>query len=394
MRKPLGILLMLLLIGGQAVEAQRADAGIRLKAYQRALASGNQEEAKSELVAAKEYIDEAMEKEADDPKTWYYAGEIYMGFFFLASDPEVQEKYITEENIKKGLDAYKHHIQMDKKRKDDMEEEIRTKMYRFRAMFLNQAASFMQNQQDSLALGAYQGSIQLMDVVGEVDSVSYFNGGIMAENLGNWEVAEEFYGKAAEVDFAGNIAAPRYAKALYKNGKEEEAYAAMEKGAAKYGSDKDFITEEVNFYLLTGDNEKAKGAVTRLIDTDPNNPQLHFIAGTIYDESGQFEEALNAYDKALEIEPDYFDANFNRGVMLYNRGADKLKEVESIDDFALMKEETEKAKEFFKDAVPYMEKCHELDPKERNTINVLKTLYLQLRMNDKAQEMNEKLKNL
>ena len=52
------------------------------------------------------------------------------------------------------------------------------------------------------------------------------------------------------------------------------------------------------------------------------------------------------------------------------------------------------AEEQFKKAIPYMEKASELNPKEVSPLETLKALYYRLKMNDKLEIVNQKLKEL
>ena len=52
----------------------------------------------------------------------------------------------------------------------------------------------------------------------------------------------------------------------------------------------------------------------------PDNPLLPNILGAIYSGSGQYEEAVNSYNKAIELKPDYADAHNNMGACYKARG--------------------------------------------------------------------------
>ncbi|MFW6310474.1 MAG: hypothetical protein ACOC1D_05160, partial [Prolixibacteraceae bacterium] len=52
-------------------------------------------------------------------------------------------------------------------------------------------------------------------------------------------------------------------------------------------------------------------------------------------------------------------------------------------------EELEKANVWFKKALPYMERCYELDPDHPMTLESLKNLYYRLQMMDKYNEILE-----
>ena len=50
--------------------------------------------------------------------------------------------------------------------------------------------------------------------------------------------------------------------------------------------------------------------------------------------------------------------------------------------------------EVVRKALPFFEKAHEMDPQERNYMQVLKGLYYRFHMDDKYAEISEKLNNL
>jgi tetratricopeptide (TPR) repeat protein len=52
----------------------------------------------------------------------------------------------------------------------------------------------------------------------------------------------------------------------------------------------------------------------------PRNPRAHYILGCEYSAQGRVDEAIAAYQKALEINPDYEDAHNNLGAALVARG--------------------------------------------------------------------------
>jgi len=54
----------------------------------------------------------------------------------------------------------------------------------------------------------------------------------------------------------------------------------------------------------------------------------------------------------------------------------------------------EKAKVEFASALPYLEKAHEIEPQDRVVLETLQTVYVQLKMNDKAEAVNTKIEAL
>ena len=100
-----------------------------------------------------------------------------------------------------------------------------------------------------------------------------------------------------------------------------------------------------------------------------------------------------SYKKAIELKPDYFDALYNLGAMYHNNGVESLKKIEDITDNTLYTEEKKKADLKFGEAVPYLEKCREIDAKDMNTMIMMRNCYIRLSMEEKYNEMNNLITN-
>ena len=120
------------------------------------------------------------------------------------------------------------------------------------------------------------------------------------------------------------------------------------------------------------------------IAKDSNNPQLYDVMGRVY-ETGlkDYAKAEEYFKKALAINPDYIESLSNLGRVYYNQGVNKQGEANMINDAKQYQEELGKAKEFFKLALPYFEKAHQMKPEEREYMTALRGIYYNLNMGDK-----------
>ena len=73
-----------------------------------------------------------------------------------------------------------------------------------------------------------------------------------------------------------------------------------------------------------GKFQQALEQATTLLQQFPNSSVLHNICGAVYQELGQLDTSVEAYNKALAIKPDYAEAYNNLGVALQEQ--DKLEE--------------------------------------------------------------------
>ena len=69
-----------------------------------------------------------------------------------------------------------------------------------------------------------------------------------------------------------------------------------------------------------GQIEKAIEGVEALIKDYPNEALLHNISGAFYQATGQLNESLDSFEKAVTINSDYAEAHYNLGVTLQQLG--------------------------------------------------------------------------
>ena len=182
------------------------------------------------------------------------------------------------------------------------------------------------------------------------------------------------------------------------------------KSVDKYPDSNELLVDFINYYLRSGESEKALEKLQKGIKESPDNQSYYFAIGTLYDEmmqdtSGKYTDeqkekyynlAIEYYKKAIELKDDYFDALFNLGVIYYNRankiwvdaGNLPLSENEKFE------KERQRAKDTYKEAQKYMEKAHQVNYKDKDVIKALMIIYSRLGMHDKQKEMKELLDNL
>ena len=190
----------------------------------------------------------------------------------------------------------------------------------------------------------------------------------------------------------------RHLAACYTGlGDTEQAMAMINAGLEKDPGNGQLILEKVNAYLKEGRGAEAVEDLNKLKELDPNNASLYFVLGFIYgdDEKEIYDpdKAIENYLQAISINPNYFDAIYNLGALYINM-SNKLKaqaneitgfskaEIEQYD--ALIAE----AEELLRTGLPYVKQAYETQPTPE-VKSVLKTMYVQLKMNDEAKALDE-----
>ncbi|MBN2274847.1 MAG: tetratricopeptide repeat protein [Bacteroidales bacterium] len=166
----------------------------------------------------------------------------------------------------------------------------------------------------------------------------------------------------------------------------------LTEGFKKYPEDESILIELINYYLVTQQSEKALDFLGIARKDDPSNVSYIFAEGTIHDKMGDFEKAKKLYQECLEVDPEFYNAAYNLGVLHYNEAVKMYEDMINISDDKEYEESKTIADDMFKAAIPYMEKAHEIEPTSKEPLETLKTLYYRLQMNDKYEEVMNMLK--
>lgn len=365
----------------------------------------------NQLDKAQEAIEAAIvhEKTKGSAKAWKVRGQVYQA---IANTQDENFKNLSDNPLGIALESYVKALSLDEK--DRLTGEIHSQMKLLGIGFINKGVDYFGTEEFDKALISFESSLKIDSVVdpAKVDSMIIFNAGIAADRAKNYEKAVFFYGKTAEIGYEGSKVYGFLAN-VHKENADTAAYVgALQQGFEQYPGDIAIIFELINYYLDAEKSDEALEYIAKGVDKDPENQTLYFAKGAIYDkkmaitESKEekaelFELAKASYEKAVELNAEYFDAYYNLGALFFNKGADMLKEANNIPpneqkkyDAAVKTSFAELAK-----ALPYLEKAHEINPTEKTTLLTIREIYFKLRNDSdeymaKYNEYNEKVKAL
>lgn len=103
---------------------------------------------------------------------------------------------------------------------------------------------------------------------------------------------------------------------------------------------------------------------------------------------------FDVYKKVLTLNPNNTYALFNAGANRVNKGVQEAKLSNQETDYTRSLEHEAKMKAYYKEALPFMEKHHQLKPTDRETLRTLKQITITLDMTDDYLMYKEKEGNL
>lgn len=237
-----------------------------------------------------------------------------------------------------------------------------------------------------------------MPLVGYVDTLMLYYAGLSAQLIGDYDNALKYYEKSIKYQLFmdGNVYYNAY-DACKTMEKAPEGLKYLEDGFVKFPKNQNILYSLIDYYLQRGENPDKIIDYIDQANENEENATLYFAKATLLDNLGNFDGAIENYMKAVELDPEYFDAVFNLGVIYFNRGvgildeASKLppKEIEKYDELIV------KSNNEFKKSLPYMERALEISPDNIQTLESLRNLYFRFRVESeeymkKYQEINLK----
>ncbi len=323
------------------------------------------------------------EKTATKEKTWRYRGDIYLGL--AQGDYEVNKV----EALQQAYESYVKAKEYDTK--ESWLQEITVGFNEVRIASLNAGVDAFTAEKYADARDLFLVSGNVGAELGIVDTLAFYNGGLAAEQAGDFQNAAELYERTAGTGYLEGKMYLYIANVYNKMENDEQYIATLKKGRELYPSDPDLIIYELNYYLGRGEFDKAENNLKLAVEQEPDNKQLFFSLGVVYDNLKRKEDAIKAYERAIEIDPDYFDALYNLGAMYFNEGVEMNNAANEIKDNKKYDAARAEAKKVFEKAKPFLAKAHEIDETDMGALVSLSQVYALLGENEKYTAIKAKL---
>lgn len=324
------------------------------------------------FLAAAEAIDRAItnEKANFKEKTWRYRGDIYLN---ITRDSSL---FVQKPNaLMTSIESYNKAMELDSKGSYHQEDQMGLQTAQVLAN--NYGASFYQSDNFEKAAEMFDLSTLVAQSFGRIDTLGIFNTALCFEKAGMMDAAIEKYLKCGELNYQVPNVYLFIANMQGQAGDDNAALETLREARKTYPREQSLIIEELNIYIKRGEFDLAQQNLELAAEQDPTNELLWFSLGTVSDNLDKLDQAEAAYLKAIEVKPDYFDANYNLGAMYFNQGVQKIKLANEIPprENAKYKAMVDKANADFEKALPYLERAFDLDGQDQSTIKSLRDIY-------------------
>jgi len=196
--------------------------------------------------------------------------------------------------------------------------------------------------------------------------------------MGNLQNAAKYYNNLINTDSTKAEYIEVAANTYQLIGDTAKALEILKKARKVLPADKFLLLDEANIYNNQRDYRSLANLIKSLLDINPNNSDIAFVAANCYDHLSQYDKAESLYLQAIELNSTSYDPIFNLG-LLY------------------LKQSTRKHNADAKDiayAEQWLEKANEISPNDVKCLNLLKVIYTQTGNQYQLNKINNKLKDL
>lgn len=349
-----------------------------------------------DYLKAAEFIDKAIEdpKANVKEKTWRYRANIYTN---LAADSTLYTQ--VPDALEKAAESLIKADELDVKQRYTSERQA--DVARGASIAGNAGITYFNAGVYGRAGELFVTAAEMTQMLGAVDTMAIFNSALCFEKASLTERAIEQYMMCGAYGYQVPEVFLFVANIHKMEGDTAKALTTLQNARGDFPREQALIIEELNIYLVAGEFERAKDNLMLAAEQDPTNEILWFSLGSVYDNLGMQDEAVDAYAKSLGIKPDYFDANYNLGALYFNKAVQMVNDANDMWKPRMSKEESNKQSEMeaggkamFSTALPYLEKALDVDPEDRETLRSLRDIYARVGMDEKMLEVSAKLKSM
>lgn len=183
-------------------------------------------------------------------------------------------------------------------------------------------------------------------------------------------------------------------KACIETGNRNLATNVLRQGIDAYPSDFNMLSMAINNAIEDGDNESLQDFVSKALALRPNDETLQNIQGKLYEDTQQFQKALNVYNGMRRAKPNSLQIAKHVALNYYNLGALNFNKAQMEGNSGTAKKLNKQANEFFSAAATVLEDIVKTDPSAAMYMQALATAYSCLGESGKLKDTNTRLASM
>jgi tetratricopeptide (TPR) repeat protein len=197
--------------------------------------------------------------------------------------------------------------------------------------------------------------------------------------LGNLTDAAKYYTDLLKTDSTKAEYIEAASNTFKAIGDTSKALQILQKGRRYLPGDKFLLLDEANIYNNERKYKALESLLPQLLDENPNNAEIAFIAANCYDHLNEFAKAESLYLRAIELNNAIYEPVYDLGILYLKEG--------------LLKHGEDSSKNIAR-AGQWLEKANEISPNDVKCLQLLQMVYTKTGNQEQIDRINTKLKLL
>lgn len=312
-----------------------------------------------------------------------------------ATSKKKKDRKLFENPLQLAYDNYIKALELDEKGK--LDNSLNLLMSKLSNDFVDKGVKAFKVREYREAMISFEFVIKIAEndiFNGPVDTSIIYNAGLAAYNAKNYDKAVKHFITCKEMNYGGVNLHLLLKNAYVSMNDSASVLQILEEAFKEFPEEKEVLVQLVNYYITANMNNEALDFLKIAKEKDPGNASYFFAEGLIFDRTGKVNNARNTYQRSIDLDPEFFTSQYNLGVLIFNQGVKMVEEANKILDNEKYTVAREAANVRFAEALPYLEKSHELNPGDIQTMETLKLIYYRLKMMDEHTLINEELQKV
>ncbi len=326
---------------------------------------------------AKTFIEEASsdDKTLGWPKTWHARGLLCQTAYQKGLEEKDMKKcQLYKDQLYVAYESYENARKLDKTGR--MDDQLAPLYVMLANKFLKEGEKKYAAEQYKEALKAYEHVLLInnnpvVDV--KTDTSLLYNTALAAYMSRDWDKATEYLEQLNRYGYSSNIPHLLYSAHL---GEQDTiaAETALIDGVHRYEDNEELVLLLVDLLLRTDDAERAVAVLDTTAEAQPGNYIFPFAIGLVYENTEQYDKAIDVYKDAIVLAPDEPKLYVNIGISYYNTGVKIQAEARQITNNREFLQKKARSEEAFESAREWLKKAEEKDPGNEKVVRLLTLL--------------------
>eukprot|EP01132_Coremiostelium_polycephalum_P000152 gene152-205_t len=329
-----------------------------------------------------------------DPKNqqkahiWYYRGVVYDQLMRNHITEEVASTYLQE-----AIRSYQHAAECSHA-PSQYHSFAQINLRDLHVYYLNRGVQYYELEAFDEALAQLAICHQILPPTAQTLLYS----AIIAQRAAQVSQALQYYEQYLQAGYSHPTVYQAMANLTYASTSNvDQAVGLLQKGIQAYPWQVDLLFAYCQLLIENKQLTHWEEALQKQLEIQPTDPLTHHQLAVLYVQSKRTEQAMIHYQRACALAPDQLEPAWQLARLYYNQGIMCLNQVAGMKEEEFQQVGQAKIKEahtYLEGSLPYFLKSAQLSPKNLSILQPLYTLYTQLSMKKKANQVAHKMKHL